>query len=163
MKANGNWIEIPKDKYGLFEDDGSMYAQLPIIVYEEISKNEEFNLYYVNKDNWADWIADFNKERYVYYLPCPKVPVHSSLTTKAIQSINGDFYEVKFHEDNSSPCGLCAFFDFGKLKCGFPCGSYEKRCRITSGTHKGWNTVEYVRISEDRYHELRVKERKDAQ
>ena len=39
--------EIPKDKDGLFVDDGT----------QEL----------VDKDNWLDWLNDFNKQRYKFY------------------------------------------------------------------------------------------------
>ena len=154
MKAN--WKAIPKDKYGLFEDDGTMYADLPIIVYEEDKANESFYIHYVDEENWQESVADFNRERFRYYLPCPPVPIVSSMTTKTLDFINGDFYELQFFEDNSAPCSKCGFF--GDLKCKFPEGHKIKRCRLTSGTHKGWNTVEYVRVSEEHYCEQRKKE-----
>lgn len=58
-------IKIPKDKDGLFVDDGTMFIQLPIYVIDEDDGTQEL----VDKDNWIDWLSDFNKQRFKYYYP----------------------------------------------------------------------------------------------
>ena len=56
---------ITKDNNGLFNDDGTMYDDLPFYVLDE----EDETLYLVNEDNWSDWFSDFNKKRFKYYYP----------------------------------------------------------------------------------------------
>ena len=56
---------ITKDNDGLFDDDGTMYDDLPFYVLDE----EDETLYLVDEDNWFDWFSDFNKERFKYYYP----------------------------------------------------------------------------------------------
>ena len=59
-----NRKEIPKDKDGLFVNDGTMYNELPIYVFNEDDGTQEL----VDKENWIDWLSDFNKERYKFYM-----------------------------------------------------------------------------------------------
>lgn len=56
---------ITKDNDGLFDDDGTMYDDLPFYVLDE----EDETLYLVDEDNWFDWFSDFSKERFKYYYP----------------------------------------------------------------------------------------------
>lgn len=56
---------ITKDNDGLFDDDGTMYDDLPFYVLDE----EDESLYLVDEDNWFDWFSDFNKQRFKYYYP----------------------------------------------------------------------------------------------
>ena len=56
---------ITKDNDGLFDDDGTMYDDLPFYVLDE----EDESLYLVDEDNWFDWLSDFNKQRFKYYYP----------------------------------------------------------------------------------------------
>ena len=64
--------QIPKDKDGLFEDDGTMHNDLPIVVMS-ICDGMYPTLEYVDEDNWGDAVADFSKENYKFYFPFYKL------------------------------------------------------------------------------------------
>lgn len=67
------WKRIPKDKFGFFEDNGTMCAELPIIVAEEYDEDMYPILHYVDEENWWDSLSDFSRSSYKYYLPIPKL------------------------------------------------------------------------------------------
>ena len=69
------------------------------------------------------------------------------------QRINADFYALIWHIDNSAPCSKCSFFK--KMKCAFPIG-IDKNCKAKKGTNKGWNTKEYMLVSEGQYKDYGV-------
>ena len=71
-----------------------------------------------------------------------------------VQCVGTDFYELILHKDNSAPCSYCVFLDRGTLGCEFPKEEYERRCQQNTGTHNGWNTREYEKISKERYEDV---------
>ena len=60
------WKEIPKDKDGFFDDNSDLYDRLPIIITEEFK--DFINLYYIDKENWHETVADFSRQRFVHYI-----------------------------------------------------------------------------------------------
>lgn len=64
---------------------------------------------------------------------------------KNLMKVNGEDVILKEFINNSAPCSHCIFLERKpkRLKCTFPKGK-KKRCCQTSGTHNGWNTMEYV-------------------
>ena len=65
MKIEVEVHKIPKDKNGFFEDpNDEMFKSLPILVFCE----DKIEPYICDLDNWGDWLSDFSKERYKYYI-----------------------------------------------------------------------------------------------
>lgn len=60
------WKEIPKDKDGFFDENSDLYDRLPIIITEEFK--DFINLYYIDKENWHETIADLSRQRFVRYI-----------------------------------------------------------------------------------------------
>ncbi len=60
------WKEIPKDKDGFFDDNSDLYDRLPIIITEEFK--DFINLYYIDKENWHETLADLSRQRFVHYI-----------------------------------------------------------------------------------------------
>ena len=63
----------------------------------------------------------------------------------------GRGYALRFTENNSAPCGKCAFFNNNthetERMCGHP-KKEQRECKHETGTEKGWNTTEYIKIPE---------------
>ena len=60
------WKEIPKDKDGFFDENSDLYDRLPIIITEEFK--DFINLYYIDKENWHETVADLSRQRFVHYI-----------------------------------------------------------------------------------------------
>lgn len=68
-----SWKEIPKDKYGFFDEESDLYERLPII----ITDTEDF--YYVDEENWYDTLSDLSKERFMYYIEVEQIPNNNNV------------------------------------------------------------------------------------
>lgn len=66
MTERVTWKEIPKDKDGFFDENSDLYDRLPIIITEEFK--DFINLYYIDKENWHETIADLSRQRFVHYI-----------------------------------------------------------------------------------------------
>lgn len=60
------WKEIPKDKDGFFDENSDLYDRLPIIITEDFK--DFINLYYIDKENWHETLADLSRQRFVHYI-----------------------------------------------------------------------------------------------
>ena len=66
------WKNIPKDKDGLFIEDGTMYEQLPVIVCRDY--DGVYEMEYIDADSWPYAANDLDDECYKYYMPCAPIP-----------------------------------------------------------------------------------------
>ena len=69
MKIEIEIYDIPKDKYGFFDEDSDLYQQLPILLFD----GNEIDPCVIDEVNYCDTLSCLNKSRYKHYIKLSEI------------------------------------------------------------------------------------------